>query len=50
MVCLSQKVDASTAEVECKLDGTGPWNLADDLELIHTPGHTRVSRYILLAI
>lgn len=45
----SLKVDASTAEVECKLDGNGPWKLADDLELIHTPGHSKVSKYVPLA-
>ncbi|KAL8148225.1 hypothetical protein AgCh_005544 [Apium graveolens] len=39
----SEEVDASTAEVECKLEGNGPWKLADDLELIHTLGHTKGS-------
>ncbi|KAL8105609.1 uncharacterized protein LOC141678410 [Apium graveolens] len=43
----SEEVDASTAEVECKLEGNGPWKLADDLELIHTPGHTKGSVCLL---
>ncbi|KAL3692650.1 hypothetical protein R1sor_006301 [Riccia sorocarpa] len=30
-----------TEDVEVKLEGTGPWNLGDDVELIFTPGHTR---------
>ncbi|CAK9134134.1 unnamed protein product [Ilex paraguariensis] len=36
----SQDVDSSTADVETKLEGSGPWNLGDDIKLIHTPGHT----------
>lgn len=43
----SEEVDASTADVERKLHGSGPWNLADDLELIHTPGHTKGSVCLL---
>ncbi|OVA07640.1 Beta-lactamase-like [Macleaya cordata] len=35
-----QDVEDTTADVEIKLDGCGPWNLGDDFELIHTPGHT----------
>ncbi|GJT69250.1 metallo-beta-lactamase family protein [Tanacetum coccineum] len=26
--------------VEIKLDGSGPWDLGEDIQLIHTPGHT----------
>ncbi|KAL2635210.1 hypothetical protein R1flu_006689 [Riccia fluitans] len=35
------EVVPDTAEVEMKLEGTGPWTLGDDVELIFTPGHTR---------
>ncbi|GLT89088.1 hypothetical protein SLE2022_070880 [Rubroshorea leprosula] len=35
-----QDVKASTANVEIKLEGNGPWSLASDVMLIHTPGHT----------
>ncbi|KAL8148621.1 hypothetical protein AgCh_005833 [Apium graveolens] len=41
-VFFQKLVDASTAEVECKLEGNGPWKLADDLEFIHTLGHIKV--------
>jgi len=37
------QVNVSTSNVEIKLDGCGPWNLSDDIQLIHTPGHTEVS-------
>jgi hypothetical protein len=40
------QVDNSTADVETKLQGTGPWNLGRDVQLIHTPGHTEVSCWI----
>ena len=33
-------VEVSTAKIEMKLEGTGPWILGDDFQLIHTPGHT----------
>lgn len=33
-------IDASTNDVEMKLEGSGPWNLYEDIQLIHTPGHT----------
>lgn len=39
----SVDVDNSTADVETKLQGTGPWNLGRDVQLIHTPGHTEGS-------
>jgi hypothetical protein len=34
----------STAEVETKLQGEGPWSLEPDIELIFNPGHTEVCR------
>ncbi|KAG6758072.1 hypothetical protein POTOM_038406 [Populus tomentosa] len=37
------QVDNSTADVETKLQGSGPWNLGRDVQLIHTPGHTEGS-------
>ena len=37
------QVEISTADVEIKLEGSGPWSLGDNIELIHTPGHTEVS-------
>jgi hypothetical protein len=37
-------VTSSTAEVEMKLQGEGPWSLAPDIELIFNPGHTEVCR------
>ncbi|GAB2215250.1 hypothetical protein Droror1_Dr00019631 [Drosera rotundifolia] len=39
----STEVQESTVGVERKLEGTGPWNLYPDIELIHTPGHTEGS-------
>ncbi|XP_031112371.1 uncharacterized protein LOC116016308 [Ipomoea triloba] len=36
----SDEVNTSTAGVEIKLEGTGPWSLGDDFALVHTPGHT----------
>ncbi|KAK9120607.1 hypothetical protein Syun_018224 [Stephania yunnanensis] len=39
----TKDIEASTADVEIKLDGDGPWSLGNDFELIHTPGHTEVS-------
>ncbi|CAK7326078.1 unnamed protein product [Dovyalis caffra] len=38
----SGDVDNSTADVETKLQGDGPWNLGEDVQLIHTPGHTEL--------
>jgi len=29
--------------VELKLEGSGPWSIYEDVELIHTPGHSEVS-------
>ncbi|XP_026401427.1 uncharacterized protein LOC113297217 isoform X1 [Papaver somniferum] len=37
----SQDVEDHTADVETKLEGGGPWNLGNDFELIHTPGHSK---------
>ncbi|GAB4850669.1 hypothetical protein Ancab_029980 [Ancistrocladus abbreviatus] len=39
----SEEIEGSTADVERKLEGTGPWSLNKDIELIHTPGHTKGS-------
>ncbi|KAI3496055.1 hypothetical protein L1887_38405 [Cichorium endivia] len=39
----STEVNVSTRDVEMKLDGCGPWSLNDDIQLIHTPGHTEGS-------
>ncbi|XP_076901197.1 uncharacterized protein LOC143555548 [Bidens hawaiensis] len=39
----SREVNASTSNVEMKLNGCGPWSLSDDIQLIHTPGHTEGS-------
>ncbi|ESQ53797.1 hypothetical protein EUTSA_v10025570mg [Eutrema salsugineum] len=36
----SEDVEPSTSHVELKLEGSGPWSLYEDIELIHTPGHT----------
>ncbi|GLT75463.1 hypothetical protein SLA2020_471860 [Shorea laevis] len=36
----SGDVEASTTDVEIKLEGSGPWSLGNDIMLIHTPGHT----------
>ncbi|KAI3496056.1 hypothetical protein L1887_38406 [Cichorium endivia] len=38
----STEVNVAMRDVEMKLDGCGPWSLNDDIELIHTPGHTVV--------
>ncbi|KAI5678288.1 hypothetical protein M9H77_09238 [Catharanthus roseus] len=38
-----QDVNLSTANVEVRLEGTGPWCLDDDITLIHTPGHSEGS-------
>jgi len=42
------EVNYKTKDVEIKLQGSGPWTVGDDgdieeMELIHTPGHTRGS-------
>ncbi|KFK29965.1 hypothetical protein AALP_AA7G200400 [Arabis alpina] len=39
----SEDVEPSTIDVELKLEGSGPWSLYEDVELIHTPGHTEGS-------
>ncbi|OMO76634.1 Beta-lactamase-like protein [Corchorus olitorius] len=39
----SKDVEDCTIDVEIKLEGSGPWSLADDILLIHTPGHTEGS-------
>ncbi|OAY75199.1 hypothetical protein ACMD2_06395 [Ananas comosus] len=39
----SGDVEASTADVEMKLHGEGPWSIGNDFELVHTPGHTKGS-------
>ncbi|KAI4357034.1 hypothetical protein L6164_001009 [Bauhinia variegata] len=39
----SADVELSSTEVEIKLEGTGPWSLGEDVQLIHTPGHTEGS-------
>lgn len=31
-----------TEDVEMKLEGSGPWNIGSDVDLIFTPGHTEV--------
>lgn len=36
-------VEASTSDVEIKLEGSGPWSLGNDVTLIHTPGHSEGS-------
>ncbi|XP_035540792.1 uncharacterized protein LOC118343669 isoform X2 [Juglans regia] len=36
----SLEVEDSTTNVEIKLEGSGPWSLFQDIQLIHTPGHT----------
>ncbi|KAG8369481.1 hypothetical protein BUALT_Bualt14G0018200 [Buddleja alternifolia] len=36
----SQDECHSTADVEIKLEGSGPWTLDSDVILVHTPGHT----------
>lgn len=37
-----KQVEASTADVETKLHGGGPWSIGNDFELVYTPGHTKV--------
>ncbi|KAI4357033.1 hypothetical protein L6164_001008 [Bauhinia variegata] len=39
----SADVEVSSAGVEMKLEGIGPWSLGEDVQLIHTPGHTEGS-------
>ena len=36
------EVDADTIDVEMKLEGTGPWSVGHDIDVIFTPGHTEV--------
>lgn len=41
-------INYRTDDVEIQLEGTGPWHIGengeyDDIELIHTPGHTEGS-------
>ncbi|XP_047966821.1 uncharacterized protein LOC125211156 isoform X2 [Salvia hispanica] len=43
----SEEVCDSTADVEIKLEGNGPWTLGSDITLIHTPGHTKGSVCLL---
>ncbi|XVE69253.1 hypothetical protein DITRI_Ditri09bG0137600 [Diplodiscus trichospermus] len=43
----SQDVEVCTADVEMKLDGSGPWSLGEDIILVHTPGHTEGSVCLL---
>ncbi|KAL8129658.1 hypothetical protein V2J09_018813 [Rumex salicifolius] len=43
----SLEVQETTAGVETKLEGEGPWKLYDDVELIFTPGHTEASVSLL---
>ena len=41
---------ATCSEVEVQLEGEGPWQLPDgsqDIEMIHTPGHTDGSVVLL---
>ncbi|KAL5718253.1 hypothetical protein ACHQM5_011178 [Ranunculus cassubicifolius] len=39
----SKEVDAYTANAEMKLEGSGPWSIGSDIEIIHTPGHSEGS-------
>ncbi|XP_058212970.1 uncharacterized protein LOC131324839 isoform X1 [Rhododendron vialii] len=39
----SKDVEFSTADVEIKLEGNGPWNLGCDIDLVYTPGHSEGS-------
>ncbi|KAE8022968.1 hypothetical protein FH972_008728 [Carpinus fangiana] len=39
----SLDVEGSTANVEIKLEGSGPWSLGQDIQLIYTPGHSEGS-------
>jgi glyoxylase-like metal-dependent hydrolase (beta-lactamase superfamily II) len=41
-ITILMQVEEATADVEWKLNGSGPWNIGIDFELIHTPGHTEV--------
>mmetsp|Transcript_20072 Transcript_20072/g.34148 ORF Transcript_20072/g.34148 Transcript_20072/m.34148 type:complete len:406 (+) Transcript_20072:28-1245(+) len=41
------EVNADTAEVETQLEGLGPWQPFDDLQILHTPGHTAGSISVL---
>ncbi|KAJ7300207.1 hypothetical protein O6H91_Y037800 [Diphasiastrum complanatum] len=34
------ELQPTTADVEIKLEGTGPWDLGPEIDLIFTPGHT----------
>ncbi|XP_051116157.1 uncharacterized protein LOC127241266 isoform X2 [Andrographis paniculata] len=43
----SEEVSPRTSDVEIKLEGNGPWNIDDDIALIHTPGHTEGSVCLL---
>ncbi|XP_073146041.1 uncharacterized protein [Henckelia pumila] len=43
----SEEVNSSTANVEIKLEGTGPWTIGSDVILISTPGHTEGSVSLL---
>eukprot|EP00249_Psilotum_nudum_P006984 c20215_g1_i1 orf=182-1219(+) len=36
-----EDVRANTSDVEVQLEGTGPWRLGEDIDLIYTPGHTK---------
>jgi hypothetical protein len=45
-VSWSCQVEGSTANVEIKLEGSGPWSLGQDIQLIYTPGHTEVSLWM----
>ncbi|GJR71130.1 DEAD-box ATP-dependent RNA helicase 56 [Tanacetum coccineum] len=40
---ISLRVQDSTSNVEIKRDGSDPWDLGEDIQLIHTPGHTELS-------
>lgn len=45
-LCGDVQVQPQTECVEIKLQGQGPWNfLGPDIDLIFTPGHTRVSSF-----
>ncbi|CAN6481735.1 unnamed protein product [Victoria cruziana] len=41
-------IEVSTADVEMQLNGDGPWSIGPDFDLVHTPGHSRVSSIIKL--
>jgi hypothetical protein len=41
-LCGDLQVQPKTQDVEIKLQGEGPWTLGSDIDLIFTPGHTRV--------